>query len=137
MTNVNWGGIFPVLVTPFGVNGSIDETRYKALIDDAIANGAQGVVAAGSTGEFYALTKAERARLYKLTVDHVGGRVPVLAGVADLRVEDVLEACQSAVAAGCAGGMILPLLCHASPREIVAFFEHISRNTSLLLMLYN
>ncbi|MCP3468006.1 dihydrodipicolinate synthase family protein [Bradyrhizobium sp. CCGUVB23] len=138
MTNMNWGGIFPVLVTPFGADGSINETRYKALIDDAIANGAQGVVAAGSTGEFYALTKAERARLYKLTVDHVGGRVPVLAGVADLRVEDVLEACQSAVAAGCAGGMILPpIYAMPSPREIVAFFEHISRNTSLPLMLYN
>ncbi|WP_409190212.1 dihydrodipicolinate synthase family protein [Bradyrhizobium sp. RDM4] len=138
MANTKWGGIFPVLVTPFGADGSINESRYKTLIDDAIANGAQGVVAAGSTGEFYALTKAERARLYKLTVDHVAGRVPVLAGVADLRVEDVLEACQSAVAAGCAGGMILPAIyAMPSPREIVAFFEHISRNTSLPLMLYN
>ncbi|MCK1735940.1 dihydrodipicolinate synthase family protein [Bradyrhizobium sp. 138] len=138
MTQVNWGGIFPVLVTPFGAEGAINDTRYKALIDEAIANGAQGIVAAGSTGEFYALTKAERARLYKLTVDHVGRRVPVLAGVADLRVEDVLEACQSAVAAGCAGGMLLPpIYAMPSPREIVAFFDHISRNTSLPLMLYN
>ncbi|RVB70469.1 dihydrodipicolinate synthase family protein, partial [Mesorhizobium sp. M6A.T.Cr.TU.014.01.1.1] len=108
MADANWGGIFPVLVTPFGADGSLNETRYKTLIDDAITNGAKGIIAAGSTGEFYALTKTERARLYKLTVDHVAGRVPVLAGVADLRVEDVLEACQSAVAAGCAGGMILP-----------------------------
>ncbi|MCK1738291.1 dihydrodipicolinate synthase family protein [Bradyrhizobium sp. 138] len=138
MTGTNWGGIFPVLVTPFGADGSINEPRYKALIDEAISNGAQGIVAAGSTGEFYALTTAERARLYKLTVDHVAKRVPVLAGVADLRVEDVLEACQSAVAAGCAGGMILPpIYAMPSPREIVAFFEYISRNTSLPLMLYN
>ncbi|MBY3122489.1 dihydrodipicolinate synthase family protein [Rhizobium laguerreae] len=138
MANVNWGGIFPVLVTPFSVDGSINEARYKELVDDAITNGAQGIVAAGSTGEFYALTVAERAALYKLTVDHVAGRVPVLAGVADLRVEDVLAACQSAVAAGCAGGMILPpIYAVPSPREIVAFFEHISRNTSLPLMLYN
>lgn len=138
MSNVNWSGVFPVLVTPFGADGTINEARYKALIDDAIANGAQGVIAAGSTGEFYALTKAERAGLYRLTVGHVAGRVPVLAGVADLRVEDVLEACQSAVAAGCAGGMILPpIYAMPSPREIVAFFEYISRNTSLPLMLYN
>ncbi|WP_081163228.1 dihydrodipicolinate synthase family protein, partial [Ensifer aridi] len=138
MADVNWGGIFPVLVTPFNTDGSINETRYKQLIDNAIANGAQGVIAAGSTGEFYALTVSERSGLYKLTVDHVAGRVPVLAGVADLRVEDVLEACQSAVAAGCAGGMILPpIYAMPSPREIVAFFEYISRNTSLPLMLYN
>ncbi|EIG61163.1 dihydrodipicolinate synthase family protein [Bradyrhizobium sp. WSM1253] len=138
MTGTNWSGIFPVLVTPFGADGSINESRYKALIDEAITNGAQGIVAAGSTGEFYALTRHERARLYKLTVDHVAKRVPVLAGVADLRVEDVLEACQSAVAAGCAGGMILPpIYAMPSPREIVAFFEYISRNTSLPLMLYN
>ncbi|TJW48236.1 MAG: dihydrodipicolinate synthase family protein, partial [Mesorhizobium sp.] len=138
MADVNWGGIFPVLVTPFGADGSINETRYKALVDDAIANGARGVVAAGSTGEFYALTRAERTRLYKLAVDHVAGRVPVLAGVSDLRVVDVLEACQSAGAVGCAGGMILPpIYAMPSPREIVAFFEHISHNTSLPLMLYN
>ncbi|MER8944328.1 dihydrodipicolinate synthase family protein [Mesorhizobium sp. M0915] len=138
MADVNWGGIFPVLVTPFGADGSVNETRYKALIDDAIANGARGVVAAGSTGEFYALTTAERTRLYKLAVDHVAGRLPVLAGVSDLRVVDVLEACQSAAGAGCAGGMILPpIYAMPSPREIVAFFEHISRNTSLPLMLYN
>ncbi|PDT44070.1 dihydrodipicolinate synthase family protein [Sinorhizobium fredii] len=138
MVDVNWGGIFPVLVTPFNTDGSIDEARYKELVDDAIANGAQGVIAAGSTGEFYALTVSERSGLYKLTVDQVAGRVPVLAGVADLRVEDVLEACQSAVAAGCAGGMILPpIYAMPSPREIVAFFEYISRNTSLPLMLYN
>ncbi|MER9567332.1 dihydrodipicolinate synthase family protein [Mesorhizobium sp. M0571] len=138
MADVNWGGIFPVLVTPFGADGSVNETRYKALIDDAIASGARGVIAAGSTGEFYALTRAERTRLHKLAVDHVAGRVPVLAGVSDLRVEDILEACQSAVAAGCAGGMILPpIYAMPSPREIVAFFEHISRNTSLPLMLYN
>ncbi|RWP40106.1 MAG: dihydrodipicolinate synthase family protein, partial [Mesorhizobium sp.] len=47
MADVNWGGIFPVLVTPFGADSSINEIRYKTLIDDAIANGAQGVVAAG------------------------------------------------------------------------------------------
>ncbi|WP_407175632.1 dihydrodipicolinate synthase family protein [Bradyrhizobium sp. STM 3562] len=138
MTDTNWGGIFAVLVTPFGADGFINESRYKALIEDAIANGAQGVVTAGSTGEFYALSKAERARLYKLTVDHVAGRVPVLAGVADLRVEDVLEACKTALAAGCAGGMILPpIYAMPSAREIVAFFEYISRSTSLPLMLYN
>lgn len=89
-----------MLVTPFRADGAINETRYKTLIDEAIANGAHGIVAAGSTGEFYALTNTERAHLYKLTIDHVGRRAPVLAGVADLRVEDVLEACQSAVAGG-------------------------------------
>jgi 4-hydroxy-tetrahydrodipicolinate synthase len=138
MSGVNWSGIFPVLVTPFGSDGKINEIRYKELIDEAITNGAQGIVSAGSTGEFYALSIAERAYLYKLTVDHVAGRVPVLAGVADLRVEDVVDACQAAVSAGCAGGMILPpIYAMPSPREIVAFFEHVSKNSSLPLMLYN
>lgn len=138
MTRVGWSGIFPVLVTPFSADGKVDERRYKGLIDDALANGASGIVAAGSTGEFYALSRAERAALLKLTVDHVAGRVPVVAGVADLRVEDVLEACRAAVSAGCAGGMILPpIYAMPSPREILAFFEHIAKNCSLPLMLYN
>jgi 4-hydroxy-tetrahydrodipicolinate synthase len=138
MTQVNWSGIFPVLVTPFNADGSINEARYLQLIDSAIANGAEGLIAVGSTGEFYAMSPAERDHLFALTVKHTAGRVPVIAGVADLRINDVLEACLAAERAGCAGGMILPpIYAMPSAREMIAFFEFIAARSKLPLMLYN
>lgn len=138
MYKVDWSGIFPVVVTPFKANNAIDEKRFLALIDEVIANGANGVVVAGSTGEFYTLSREERAALFKKAVSHVAGRVPVLAGTADLRVEDVVDACKSAHVAGCAGAMILPpIYAMPSAREIVAFFQHVAAACPLPLMLYN
>jgi len=138
MYKVDWSGIFPVVVTPFKADFLIDEKLFLKLIDDAIANGANGVVVAGSTGEFYALSREERTHLFNISVAHVAGRVPVLAGVADLRVEDVVDACKSALSAGCVGAMILPpVYAMPNPREIVAFFEYVANACPLPLMLYN
>ncbi len=82
---------------------------------------------ASSTGDVYTLTKAERARLYMLTVDRVA------TAVADSRIHDVLEVCQSTGAAGCAGGTMPP------PAYVTSwpFFEYSSCRTALPLMLNN
>lgn len=138
MPSVDWSGIFPVLVTPFGPDGSIDHPGFERLVDAAIANGATGIVAAGSTGEFYTLDHAERAALLATAVARAAGRVPVLAGIGDIRVADIVKACNAAAEAGCAGGMVLPpLYAMPSPREIIAFFESLTKATPLNLMLYN
>jgi 4-hydroxy-tetrahydrodipicolinate synthase len=68
MTVPNWRGIHSVLVTPFDAAGKIDFKRFEALVDANIANGADGVIVCGSTGEFYTMTIEERDALFKATV---------------------------------------------------------------------
>jgi len=69
-----------VLVTPFGEDESLDEEGMKAHLDRVITGGVDGIIVGGSTGEFASLSEKEREKLIKLVVDHVRGRVPVLAG---------------------------------------------------------
>jgi 4-hydroxy-tetrahydrodipicolinate synthase len=135
---VGWRGIYTVLVTPMREDGSIDEAKLEKLARNVVANGADGLIACGSTGEFYALSFAERAAVVRRVVESCEGKAPVLAGVSALSVADVLTACEDAAKAGAAGYLMLPPI-YASPseREIEAFYVHVHDRTSLPIMLYN
>lgn len=134
----SWHGVQSVLVTPFCADGAVDLLRFEALVEANIADGASAVIACGSTGEFYAMTVAERTALYRAAVRTAAGRVPVIAGVADLQTDLVLELCRAAEASGCDGLMALPPI-YAMPGE--AEIEHhyglIAAASGLPLMLYN
>ena len=77
---VEWHGSFAVIVTPFAENGDIDETAYRRVIELVLEAGCHGLIAAGSTGEFFLMTAEERKRVFEIAVDQVDGRIPVLAG---------------------------------------------------------
>lgn len=138
MADVNWQGIHSVLVTPFGPGGAIDFARFEALVDMNIANGADGVIACGSTGEFYTMTVEERHDLFRAAVSTAAGRVPVLAGVSDLRTDVVLDLCRKAEQGGCAGILALPPI-YAVPdeREVDHFYRAVASASGLPVMLYN
>ncbi|MDQ0473293.1 4-hydroxy-tetrahydrodipicolinate synthase [Labrys wisconsinensis] len=138
MTNPDWRGIHSVLVTPFKADGAIDFARFEALVEANIANGADGVIVCGSTGEFYTMTVEERDALFKATVAAAAGRVPVLAGVSDLRTDVVLDLCHRAETAGCNGILALPPI-YAVPdeREVDHFYRAVAGASGLPVMLYN
>lgn len=138
MAKTDWQGIHSVLVTPFHPDGSIDFARFAELADSNIANGADGLIVCGSTGEFYTMTVAERADLFQATVAAAKGRVPVIAGVSDLRTAVVIELCAAAEKAGCDGVLALPPI-YAKPdlRETEHFYRTVAGATSLPVMLYN
>ncbi|RJF86809.1 4-hydroxy-tetrahydrodipicolinate synthase [Oleomonas cavernae] len=138
MNTSNWRGIHSVLVTPFDAVGKIDFKRFEALVDTNIANGADGVIVCGSTGEFYTMTVEEREALFKATVAAADGRVPVLAGVSDLRTDLVLDLCRRAETAGCTGILALPPI-YAVPdeREVDHFYRAVAGASGLPVMLYN
>jgi 4-hydroxy-tetrahydrodipicolinate synthase len=138
MTVPNWRGIHSVLVTPFDAAGKIDFKRFEALVDANIANGADGVIVCGSTGEFYTMTIEERDALFKATVSAAANRAPVLAGVSDLRTGVTLDLCRRAEAAGCAGILALPPI-YAVPdeREVDHFYRAVAGASGLPVMLYN
>lgn len=138
MSKITWRGIHSVLVTPFHPDGAVDLARFAALAEANVANGADGLIVCGSTGEFYTMTVAERAGLFAATVAAAKGRVPVIAGVSDLRNAVVAELCGAAEAAGCDGVLALPPL-YAKPdgRETEHFYRGVAGATALPVMLYN
>ena len=138
MPHPTWQGIHSVLITPFLGSGAIDTARFEALVERNIATGADGVIVCGSTGEFYTMSVEERAQLFRSTVEIAAGRVPVIAGVSDLRTAVVLDLCRLAEKAGCDGILALPPI-YAVPdeREIDHFYRSVAGASALPVMLYN
>lgn len=136
--NPDWQGIHAVPVTPFDGDGRVDEAVFRKLLDVTVADGADGVIVVGGAGEFYALDFAERKRLFTVAAEQVKGRIPVLAGIAALQVEQVRDDGIAAAEAGCDGTMVLaPLYAKPGDREVVAFYDYLCREMPLPMMAYN
>ncbi|HEY5084945.1 MAG TPA: 4-hydroxy-tetrahydrodipicolinate synthase, partial [Rhizomicrobium sp.] len=82
-------GSLTALVTPFK-NGKIDEDAFRALVDWQIAEGTQGLVPCGTTGESPTLSHDEHARVIELCVEQAKGRVPVIAGAGSNSTDEAI-----------------------------------------------
>jgi 4-hydroxy-tetrahydrodipicolinate synthase len=84
-------GIIAPVVTPFDRRDEVNERVYRELIDFLLDSGIHGIFAAGSQGEFWALSNEEKRKLFEITVDEVNGRVPVYAGTGAESTKEVVE----------------------------------------------
>src|SRR5262245_58717768 len=75
-----WTGIYPAALTMFDAQGRLDEAATEAHLRHLVAEGAHGVVVAGTSGEFISLDEAERKQVIASAVRAVGDKVPVIAG---------------------------------------------------------
>jgi len=131
-------GIYTPVITPFRADGSIDEEGYASIIENQIAQGVHGIVIGGTTGENYALTREERLWQFRTGHSMIGGRVPWLAGVNDIRTEDV---CAYAVAAKEAGAdallLAVPPYSVPTEKELALHALKVDRAANMPIMLYN
>jgi 4-hydroxy-tetrahydrodipicolinate synthase len=93
-------GIFCPMLTPLNRDETVDQASMRRLIDFLIDGGVHGIWVMGTTGEFALLPETERARAVALTVDHVAGRLPVIANVGDSSTQLALRHARHAVEAG-------------------------------------
>lgn len=136
--SVSWSGPMPAVTTPFRADLGIDEEGFAANIDRLFRAGATGMVAVGCTGEFWALSLAERARLARLTVAACAGRGPAILGTGAIRPEEVVEQIHAAREAGADGVLVMPpFFAHLTEAEIVAHFETVDAAATLPIVLYN
>lgn len=73
-------GSLVAIVTPMHEDGALDLERFRSLLDFHIAEGTDGVVVVGTTGESPTVDFDEHHLLMQTAVDHVAGRIPVIAG---------------------------------------------------------
>ena len=136
--SVTWSGPMPAITTPFRSDLSIDEEGFAANIDRLFRAGATGMVAAGCTGEFWALSMAERAHLARLTVRACAGRGPAILGTGAIRPEEVVEQIHAAREAGADGVLVMPpFFAHLTDAEVIAHFEAVDAGATLPIVLYN
>lgn len=135
---MNFEGIYTPVITPFLEDGGIDEQGYGAIIEYQIAKGVHGIVVGGTTGENYALTLQERIWQFGYAHKLIAGRVPWLAGVNDIRTEDVCDYSIAAKDAG-ADALLLAVPPYSVPtdKELALHALKVDRAANMPIMLYN
>jgi len=101
-------GVFSVLPTPFGPTGEVDHESLQRVVDLFVGAGINGVTALGVTSEVARLSERERGRVLETVIQHVNGRVPVVAGATADGLHACLQYTRHARDAGAAEVMISP-----------------------------
>ncbi|AIM15205.1 4-hydroxy-tetrahydrodipicolinate synthase [Neobacillus sp.] len=135
---MNFGQVITAMVTPFDENGEINYEVTRNLVNYLIANGSDGLVVAGTTGESPTLTNDEKVSLFKFVVEVVNGRIPIIAGTGSNNTRASIQLTQQAEDAGVDGIMLVtPYYNKPSQEGLYQHFKAIAESTSLPVMLYN
>src|ERR1700727_2544020 len=100
----NFKGSFTALVTPFK-NGSVDEAAFRGLVNWQIAEGTNGLVPVGTTGESPTLSHDEHKRVVQWCIEEAKGRVPVIAGAGSNSTKEAMSLAEHAENAGADAGL--------------------------------
>ncbi|WP_461188641.1 dihydrodipicolinate synthase family protein [Arthrobacter sp. Z4-13] len=98
-------GIVAIPVTPFASDGLVDGPAYRRVLENMVDNGIKVVTPNGNTSEYYALSPAETRQVLDATVDAVGTKAVIVAGVGG-PLPQAIEAAEYARAAGANAIMI-------------------------------
>jgi 4-hydroxy-tetrahydrodipicolinate synthase len=130
-------GSFTALVTPFK-NGSIDQKAFRDLVDWQIAEGTNGLVPVGTTGECPTLTHDEHKNVVEWCVDQARGRVPVVAGAGSNSTNEAVELARHAEVAGAAAVLVVtPYYNKPTQEGLYAHFKAINDAIGIPILIYN
>ncbi len=130
-------GAITALVTPFK-NGQVDEDALRNLIEFQIANGVDGLVPCGTTGESPTLSHDEHDRVIEMTIDAAKKRVPVIAGTGSNSTAEALRLTKHAYEAGADGALIAcPYYNKPTQEGLYQHFELIAKNIPIPIIPYN
>ncbi|MCA1989060.1 MAG: 4-hydroxy-tetrahydrodipicolinate synthase [Desulfarculus sp.] len=120
-------GALVAIITPFK-DGGVDEHGLRELIEFQIANGTDGIVPCGTTGESATLSHDEHKRVIEITVEQVNKRVPVVAGAGSNNTKEAIELTQHAKKAGADAALhITPYYNKPTQEGLFRHFQAISQ----------
>jgi 4-hydroxy-tetrahydrodipicolinate synthase len=134
----DFGRVLTAMVTPFDSNLQVDYNQAAALARHLVANGSDGLVVAGSTGEAATLSCDEKVKLFSTVLDAVGDKAVVVAGTGSNDTAASIRLTKEAEKLGVHGAMVVGPYYNKPPQE--GYYQHfkaISEETTLPLILYN
>ncbi len=136
ITKADITGLFTAIVTPFKADKSVDHEALKALVKRQLAAGANGIVPIGGTGEYPALSRAERCEVVASCVE-AAGDVPVMPGVLSTGYHDALDAGHDFKQVGAAGLMLVTPYYAVGPQDgMRRYFNNYREAVDLPLLAY-
>jgi len=131
-------GSLVALVTPTREDGSVDETQLARFVDWQIAQGTQGLISVGTTGESPTLSHEEHKRVVEVTVEAAGGRVPVIAGAGSNSTAEAISLARHAKYAGADGILVVtPYYNKPTQEGLFLHYSAIADKVELPLIIYN
>ncbi len=125
------------IITPF-TNKEIDYPALARLLDFQLENGTDAIVVCGTTGEAASMSYEERRRAIEFTVQHVNGRVPVIAGTGSNNTENAIALSDDAVQAGADALLVVtPFYNKATQRGLIRHYTAIADAASKPVILYH
>jgi len=132
------GSVMTAIVTPFREDGSVDFDAFQGLARHLVANGSDGIVVAGTTGESPNLTDAERLDLFRAAVEAVGGTATVVAGTGTYSTAHSVQLTEQAHELGVDAFLVVTPYYNKPPqRGIVAHFATIAQASDRPIIVYN
>ncbi len=136
-TKTSFRGSFTALVTPFR-NGGVDEQAFRSLIDWQIAEGTDGLVPVGTTGESPTLSHDEHRQVVEWCVDQVKGRVPVIAGAGSNSTSEAAALARHAQESGASAVLVVtPYYNKPTQEGLYQHFKAINDAIGIPIIIYN
>lgn len=126
------------IVTPFDDNNEVNYEKLKELIEWHIEEKTDAIVICGTTGEASTMTKEEKEKAIKFTVDTVNKRVPVIAGTGTNDTNISIEMSRYAESVGVDGLLLItPYYNKTSTKGLYKHYEAINNAVNTPIILYN
>ena len=93
-------GTITALVTPFDANGDVDYGALKALVDEQVEGGVEGICSVGTTGESPTLSHEEHHKVIEKTIEYAAGRVKIVAGTGANSTSEAISLTKATIAMG-------------------------------------
>lgn len=130
-------GSFTALVTPLQ-NGSVDEQAFRGLVEWQIAEGTNGLVPVGTTGESPTLSHDEHMGVVSWCIDQAKGRVPVIAGAGSNSTREAIDLSQHAEEAGANAVLIVtPYYNKPTQEGLYQHFKAVNDAIGIPIIIYN
>jgi 4-hydroxy-tetrahydrodipicolinate synthase len=131
-------GSIVAIVTPMHADGSIDFPSLRKLIDWHVAEGTDGIVIVGTTGESPTVSVDEHCELIKVAVEHTAKRIPVIAGTGGNSTAEAIELTRFAQKIGADASLqVVPYYNRPTQEGMFQHFKKIAEAVDLPVILYN
>ena len=130
-------GSFVAMVTPFR-NGKVDEAKIRELVEFHVANGTDGLIPCGTTGESPGLTHDEHRRVVEVVIEAARGRIRVVPGTGSYSTADAIGLTKDAERAGAAGALVVnPYYNKPTQEGLYRHFRAVAESVTIPILVYN
>jgi len=131
-------GSLVAIITPMREDGALDLARFRQLIDWHAAEGTDGIVVVGTTGESPTVDFDEHKELIRIAVEHSRGRIPIIAGTGGNSTTEAIELTASAKKNGATACLsVVPYYNKPTQEGMYQHFRKIAETVDLPMILYN